>query len=263
MIAMMLGAACNRPGESAQTQGLASQQKDALNVARYDVVGAYDWSRRLLDASVTVTLDPSAGVPSSVVLDSQVTAIKAVTMAGDGRPLRYAVDDTAHTLTVQLGDATKTDGGIAFKIDYEAAPNYSQWVRQSISPLESVDAERGDPVLGRTVYTMSEPIGARTWLPSHDTPSDRALFSIDLQVERDEAVIANAHPPAPEEPNDAVAVSQERASSEGQPSAFGGRRLGAGRVSGAGGLLHQRRDEHPAALTLGKMRFRVATGLSG
>lgn len=43
----------------------------------------------------------------------------------------------------------------------------------------------------RLAYTMSEPYGARRWMPCNDTPNDKALVSITVRVPRGYQAIAN------------------------------------------------------------------------
>ncbi len=190
--AACLLAACGRapadagaPGASAER--LAATADPALDVARYDVVGEFDWAQERLRAAVTVTLSAERAPPARVVLDSRVAAITGVSLPA-GEALAFAVDGAAGTLTVELGE--RAAPGVAFVVDYEAStPPGTEGA--GTSPLTTIGARAGDPNDARAVYTMSEPIFARAWLPSHDDPSDRAFFSIDLRVGAGERLIAN------------------------------------------------------------------------
>ncbi|WP_437534015.1 M1 family aminopeptidase [Sorangium sp. So ce726] len=48
-----------------------------------------------------------------------------------------------------------------------------------------------DLARSRAVYTLSEPLNAALWMPCHNTPEDRAFFSIDLGMGAQETMIAN------------------------------------------------------------------------
>jgi hypothetical protein len=67
-------------------------------------------------------------------------------------------------------------------VDYEAVPSDS---------LVAARAQPEDPVKSRIVYTDSEPDRGLEWRVAKEDPSDRALWSIDVEVAADEDVIAN------------------------------------------------------------------------
>lgn len=57
--------------------------------------------------------------------------------------------------------------------------------------IASISARQGDPVTSRVVYTFSEPTSAQVWMPCHDTPSDRAIFQVQMQMSDEESLISN------------------------------------------------------------------------
>jgi hypothetical protein len=155
----------------------------ALDVERYDLVGGLDWSERRLKARVTVTLGAERAPPARVVLDGRVATVRGVHLPS-GEALGFAADADAGTLVAELGD--RAAPGVAFVVDYEARAG-----APGTTALTFVPERAGDPGRGRAAYTFSEPVNARAWLPSHDDPSDRAFFSIDLRVGPGERLAAN------------------------------------------------------------------------
>jgi len=169
--------------------GCASEEEEAptpsteIDVKRYDLKGDYDWDRSRLVATVSITLAPTVDGVRVIALDSAVTEVGAVRLAGGG-DLPFSEDAEQAQLLVDLSEVPGLASGedITLEVDYEADPS------DSLIPV----AERmGDPVLVRAVFTMSEPVGARRWMPCHDTPSDRALFSVDMGMDAAETMIAN------------------------------------------------------------------------
>ncbi|WP_437967145.1 M1 family aminopeptidase [Sorangium sp. So ce260] len=154
-----------------------------IDVQRYDVTGAFDWSRGRLVATVAMTLLPGDEGLRSLRLDSAVAEVKAVRLAG-GADLPYTVDAELGALRVDVSrvPGIAADRAITLEIDYEAAGSEA---------LRPIPAHRGDPAASRAVYTVSEPLNAALWMPCHNTPEDRAVFSIDLGMDAQETMIAN------------------------------------------------------------------------
>ncbi|UQA56363.1 M1 family metallopeptidase [Polyangium aurulentum] len=155
-----------------------------VDVERYELTGEYDWDRGRLVATVDITLAPLSKDTQAIVLDSAVTAVRAVRLAGGGA-LPFSTDEEKEQLRVDLSEvpALGSGKGITLEVDYEAAP--------SDALIPSPAGRKGDPLNVRALFTMSEPIGARRWMPSHDTPSDRAVFSVSMRMPDAEKMIAN------------------------------------------------------------------------
>jgi hypothetical protein len=155
-----------------------------LDVVRYDLKGDYDWVRGRLVATVDITLVQAGDGTETIALDSAVTEVKTVRLSGGG-PLPFSTDAAAKQLLVDISSVPDLSSGAAFTLEiaYEAEPSES---------LLAVIGRKGDPLKDvRAVFTMSEPLGAEHWMPCHDTPSDRALFSIDMGMAGAETMIAN------------------------------------------------------------------------
>ncbi|WP_437567618.1 M1 family metallopeptidase [Sorangium sp. So ce542] len=171
-----LAAACS--GE-----GPAPLEGSAFDVERYDLRGEFDWERGRLVATLGLTLSIAGDGPRVVVLDSAVAEVKEVRRK-DGGALPHELDPAREALAVDLSSVPEASRGepIALEIDYEAL---------SGDALRAVPARKGDPVAVRAVYTISEPLGASRWMPCHNAPSDRAVFSVAMRVDGGESLIAN------------------------------------------------------------------------
>jgi aminopeptidase N len=181
-----LALAISACGVAENMTGSSALAATTYDVESYALVGEYDFSAKQLNAKVTVQFASNAAPPSSVVLDSQVSEINSVTLPS-GEALPFAVNASAGTLTVELG--RNAVPGAAVVVDYVAKRSVNAGILGL--PLSSFDARKGDPSKGRVAYTFSEPQSARQWMPSHDDPSDRALFSADFKVGAGERLIAN------------------------------------------------------------------------
>ncbi|WP_437644549.1 M1 family aminopeptidase [Sorangium sp. So ce362] len=164
-------------------EGPAPLEGSAFDVERYDLRGEFDWERGRLVATLGLTLSVTGDGPRVVVLDSAVAEVKEVRQK-DGGALPHQLDPTRAALAVDLSSVPEATRGepIAIEIDYEAL---------SGDALRAVPARMGDPVPVRAVYTVSEPLGASRWMPCHNAPSDRALFSVAMRVDGGESLIAN------------------------------------------------------------------------
>lgn len=159
-----------------------SQDRGSRNydVQRYDLEAEYNWEKKCLSATVHIELLPGEDGLRDLDFDSavNVTAVR-IERFGD---IDYEVQPDKH-LWVSLADYTVQAGSpIVIEIDYEALPSDN---------LRPIGARQGDPVDIRAVYTDSEPQGVRQWMPSHDEPSDRAVFAAGLRMAPHETAIAN------------------------------------------------------------------------
>lgn len=152
----------------------------SYDVERYDLDAEYDWQKSRLVATVRITLAPMEDALEGLELDSSVD-VQAVRIEGIGE-VDFEMEPEKR-LWVSLEDAqAKKNAPIVLSIDYEAAPSDN---------LRPIGKREGDPIDIRAVFTDSEPDGARQWMPSHDDPADRALFSAGLRVAPHETLIAN------------------------------------------------------------------------
>lgn len=165
-------------------EGAAPAPSSDYDVERYELTGEFDWDRSRLVATLGVTLALTGDGPQAIVLDSTSLDVKEVRLKG-GRALPHEVDAEGERLAIDLSsvpEAAERGAAFALEIDYEAPSGDS---------LRAIPARKGDPIPVRAVYTTSEPLGASRWMPCHNTPSDRAIFSISMRVGEGESLIAN------------------------------------------------------------------------
>jgi aminopeptidase N len=154
-----------------------SRGYDAIS---YDLHARYDWDASKLYAREDIRVALASTAADAIVeLDAEVD-LKEVTSAAGALPHTY--DETAHKLKIDLTPLMPASGPVDFTVVYEAAPSDAL-----IAALPTTD----DPVRSRVVFTDSEPDRGLLWRVAKEDPSDRALWSVDLEVAEDEDVIAN------------------------------------------------------------------------
>ena len=130
-----------------------------------------DFERRNLSGTCTLTL---AGEGTELVLDTRGLEIGGVEVAdGDGyAPTEFSLGDSDPI----LGSPLKIRRGSAdtVRIDYSTSPSASglQW----LEPRQT--AGRKHPFL----YTQSQAIHARSWIPVQDTPAVRVTYGAHIRV---------------------------------------------------------------------------------
>jgi aminopeptidase N len=139
-----------------------------------------DFQRRILSGHVTLDLDRQPGV-ERLVLDSRQLTIRDVNRVdADGtlEPLSWRLT-APHPERDYLGDALviALPAGIdRVRVDYQTSPDaYGlQW-------LDRQQTRSGQPFL----FSQSQPIFARTWVPLQDTPAVRYTYDATLRVPSD------------------------------------------------------------------------------
>src|SRR5689334_3606419 len=93
-LAASLGAGCS-------SESPPAPNGSRLDVQRYDLKGDYDWARGRLVATLAITLAPAGDGTKTVVLDSAVTEVETVRLAG-GEALPFSTDAAAKKLRVDI-----------------------------------------------------------------------------------------------------------------------------------------------------------------
>ncbi|HEX6159153.1 MAG TPA: leukotriene A4 hydrolase C-terminal domain-containing protein [Thermoanaerobaculia bacterium] len=129
-----------------------------------------DFGQRKLSGSATLTLDNFAKT-NRLVLDSEGLTISRVRLDGTTNVIPTFGGNTQHgrAVTIPITPETRT-----VTIDYSTAPEaeglFWNTAAQSFG--------RQEPYL----YSLSQPIGARSWIPIQDTPSMRLTYEATLRV---------------------------------------------------------------------------------
>lgn len=131
-----------------------------------------DFAARKLHGIATLEIDNFAAT-NKLVLDTYLLDVSRVTLDGStpatwsfgtsssyGRPLNVTIGQNTHTVTIEY--TTSPD---AFGLNWATA-------EQSYG--------RAQPYL----YSLNEPVGARSWIPIQDTPAMRTTYEATLRVPR-------------------------------------------------------------------------------
>jgi aminopeptidase N len=143
-----------------------------IDVTAYDVTVRADPGEASIEGDATLTLRPSGDLPlSSFTLDLRGPEVVRATV--DGRTAAVAASDAEIAITparpVPAGDEVEV------RITYEGEPSQEPFPVFGIPIGWQPDDEGG-------WFTMSEPNGTSTWVPSNDHPSDKAPWRITLDV---------------------------------------------------------------------------------
>lgn len=128
--------------------------------------------RRKVEPNVNITfklLRPA----DHIALDANDLEIDAVTM--DDEAVGYDTL-TPNTLTIRF--ASTLDTGVVHKLTILYALLHDNRGFNALAPEDDTAKKLLEP----QVFTFSEPEDARWWFPCHDTPSDKALFSVMVRT---------------------------------------------------------------------------------
>ncbi len=146
-----------------------------LRVRHLRLQVAVDFAQRTLAATATWWLtEPTAGGPATLVLDTRGLLLDAVSRgeSADGPAASYRLE----TADPVLGQALRIEvpaGTAAISIAYRTVPEAAalQW----LAPAQTAGAH---PFL----FTQSQAILARTWLPCQDSPGIRFTYEATVEV---------------------------------------------------------------------------------
>ena len=140
-----------------------------------------DFERRQLRGSATLTVEPQHG-GRELVLDTNGLEIAGVTL-DDGTAAMFTMGDPqphlGRMLTIAIKPETK-----AVKIEYATAPDAAalQW----LAPEQTAGGKH--PFL----FTQSQAILARTWVPCQDTPAVRMTYEATVRVPKGLVAVMSA-----------------------------------------------------------------------
>lgn len=174
--------------DKAQFRDSRLDETKQLDVEKYDLKASYDWETEKLKVISLVTLRLLDSSSKQIVLESRVAKINSVTLA-DKSALPFTHEGGLLNIDISsLSDETRR-APLTLALDYETGANYVG--DGEPSALTAVRVRESDPVKARAAFTTSEPQGASDWLPCHNVPDDRALFSIELTMPEEDRLISN------------------------------------------------------------------------
>ncbi len=138
----------------------------------------YDVRLDIGDAEIRGDVVVEAAVPlevSQLALDAVGLTVSSVTV--DGEAAVFEQLDAELLIELPIGRAER----VTAVVEYSASPR----------PIRSSDLSAGWFDVPGGSYVLNEPDGARTWLPSNDHPSDKALWRFQLGVPAGTVAVAN------------------------------------------------------------------------
>jgi aminopeptidase N len=166
---------------SRDARAFANLAPSGLDVESYDFDASFDWDRNELNATTTVKLKRTDASAAELKLDSTLTEV--FTARVNGRAVSFHADAATEKLVLDVG-------AFAGVTELEVVVRYRA-TAAARSAIRAIAAREGDPIQSRVVYTHSEPLGAREWMPCNDAPSDRAHFRARFTMPDSESFIAN------------------------------------------------------------------------
>lgn len=143
------------------------------DVKHYDVKLAYENTTTKAIAA-TATIDATAAAPlSSFGLDFEGLTVNTITVNGVPATWVRDIDAAVTKYKLIITPATPVTGDFTTVITYSGVPN------RHVDPDGSYE---GWNATSDGASAVSEPVGTMTWLPSNNTPRDKATFDISLDV---------------------------------------------------------------------------------
>ena len=161
-------------------------QPDQVVITHLDLDLKLDFPHKQLDGQATLKLDWKNPQASSLVLDTRdlkIAKIEALGADGKTTPLKYALAPRDKQLGETLTIATPTHPA-QVRIVYTTSPDASglQW----LTPAQTADKKL--PFM----FSQSESIHARSWVPLQDSPAIRFSYTAHVNAPKDVRVVMSA-----------------------------------------------------------------------
>ena len=153
-----------------------------VRVRRIDLDLDVDFEARQLRGSAALQLE---GAAHSLVLDTKTLTIERVETASGGAPFRETAFDLGEADPILGAPLTiPLDGADRVRVHYATDPGATglQW----LEPRQT--AGKKAPFL----FTQSQAIHARTWIPLQDTPAVRATYAATIRTPQDLLAVMSA-----------------------------------------------------------------------
>ena len=193
--AVVLSASCNKTAQKSTVENKYNDSRDHHSYANpqqvrvrhvaLDLQAQFD--KRILQGTATLSVSRASNAPNApLLLDTRDLTISKVEASADG--VKFA--DAPH----QVGPADRIlgaplrvqmpSGTAHVRITYSTAPSATglQW----LTPAQT--ASKTHPFL----YSQSQAIHARSWIPLQDSPGVRVTYSARIKVPKDLAAVMSA-----------------------------------------------------------------------
>jgi leukotriene-A4 hydrolase len=192
IIFALILSACSQESYDPAHDYFSFANTDQFVTRHLDLDLTVDFSAEQLHGSAILHLariDPSA---TEVILDSRGLSVSDVTVALPDGPMvpaefRFGEEDTIEgtPLIVSLPADFKPDADFKIKLDYRTGPDASalQWLPPELT------AGGKHPFM----FTQSQAIHARSWIPLQDTPAVRITYSAVIHTPRELLAVMSAN----------------------------------------------------------------------
>ncbi len=147
-----------------------------IDVAHYDVELTYDPGRQRLDGTVTVHVATTADT-DQIALDAEALDVESVRVDGDERP--FTTD--GRELVTRLGTVVPAGSELELVVDYAVG----------LGSAEPTDLDGGIFLTAEGLWSVNEPQGASTWIPTNDHPTDKATWTFAITVPNGDTAVSN------------------------------------------------------------------------
>jgi aminopeptidase N len=144
------------------------------DVQQYDIQIAIDPAQlNQLDATVTISAIATVDYPEEISLDFIGYQVKDLQVNGESAEFQRSLDK----LAILMPELLTKDTPFTLTIDYSGEAD----LRQSpyVPFVNNIGPFFPD---GESMFIVSEPDGARLWLPCNDHPRDKAIFHYEISV---------------------------------------------------------------------------------
>lgn len=161
-------------------------QPDAVRVTHLDLDLTLDFGKRELAGEATLKLDwktPGAGALVLDTRDLKIVRVEALDAGGKASALKFALAPRDKELGAKLTIQAPTHPG-SVRIVYATSPEASglQW----LTPAQTAD--KTQPFM----FSQSESIHARSWVPLQDSPAIRFTYDAHIHAPKDVRVVMSA-----------------------------------------------------------------------
>ncbi|MET0332184.1 MAG: M1 family metallopeptidase [Dyella sp.] len=183
---MMVLSALALPLTAQAADSSSYAQPEQVQVTHLDLDLAIDFPKHVLDGQATLRLDWKDPKAQALVLDTRdlkIATVVAVDASGASTPLSYALAPRDTMLGAKL--TIQAPGHPAqVRITYSTAPTASglQW----LNPAQTADKKL--PLM----FSQSQSIHARSWVPLQDSPSVRITYRAHISAPKGVRVVMSA-----------------------------------------------------------------------
>ena len=161
-------------------------QPDQVRVTHLDLDLTLDFPHRELDGRATLTLAWKNPKAPALVLDTRdldITSVESLSADGKATPLKYALAPRDKQLGSKLTIAAPMHPA-QVRIAYTTSPGASglQW----LTPAQTADKKQ--PFM----FSQSESIHARSWVPLQDSPAVRFTYDAHVHAPKNVRVVMSA-----------------------------------------------------------------------